>query len=91
MDASRSITATEVEIAGKNNTVTAVRIVKLGEIFTVYLHLTWRPDEVFITTTRDRKTPKRFKHLGRLIEYIENLFPNVKSLQFDLGGTEAPD
>lgn len=71
-------------IAAKNHAIKSLRIVKDGADFYVSMHLNWRKDEVFLSTTRSQKEPRRFKHMGRLIEYIESHYPDVKTLELVL-------
>ena len=39
---------------------------------------------MFLCTTRTRSEPREFKHMSRLIEYIEATYPSVKKLQITL-------
>ncbi len=79
-DLTQSITEAEAAIAEQNQAISALRIEKIGTVFTIHLRLNWRKDEVFMSTTRDKKTPREFKHSGRLIEYIEAKFPSQKTV-----------
>lgn len=72
-----AITEADAVLAAKNNTITDLRIIKDDEGFYVLLRITWRTEEVFLSTTRSTKEPRHFKHLGRLVEYIEAHFPSV--------------
>lgn len=76
-----SITEADAVLAAKSGTLKSLRIVKDGQDFYVLIQLTWRKEqELFLATTRTRKEPRRFRHIGRLIEYIEGNYPGIKSL-----------
>jgi hypothetical protein len=75
-----SITEADVILAAKNGTLKSLRIEKNGEKFHVCLCLTWRKEELFLSTTRNRKRPRQFHHLGRLVEYIESSFPGIEAI-----------
>ena len=90
-DPELSITEPEADTASRNAAVAAIRIVKTGpDTFHVLLKLTWRKHEVFLCTTRARKEPRQFKHLGRLIEYIEEHFPTISELTMTLAQPQPP-
>lgn len=80
----QAVTESDAVIAAKNHAIKSLRIVKDGADFYVSMHLNWRKDEVFLSTTRSQKEPRRFKHMGRLIEYIESHYPDVKTLELVL-------
>lgn len=75
-----AITEADAVLAAKNSTIKTLRIIKEGPEFYVLLQLNWRKEELFLATTRTTREPRRFKHLGRLVEYIENHYPGVNSL-----------
>ncbi len=80
-NAEHSITEADAVLAAKSGTLKSLRIVKDGQDFYVLIQLTWRKEqELFLATTRTRKEPRRFRHIGRLIEYIEGNYPGIKSL-----------
>ena len=84
-DPDLSITEPEADTASRNSAVAAVRIVKTGpDTFHVMLRLTWRKQEVFMCTTRTRTEPRAFKHLGRLVEYLEEHFPAISEIAMTL-------
>ena len=84
-DAELSITEANAVQSEKNKALKAIRIGRLGESsFVLYMQLTWCADEMFLCTTRTRSEPREFKHMGRLIEYIEAAYPSVKKLQITL-------
>jgi hypothetical protein len=75
-----SITEADAVIAAKSETLKSLRIIKDNGDFYVLVRLSWRKEELFLATTRTRKEPRKFRHLGRLIEYIENNYPCVKNI-----------
>jgi len=84
-DAELSITEANAVQSEKNKALKAIRIGRLGaSSFVLYMQLTWCTDEMFLCTTRTRSEPREFKHMGRLIEYIEATYPSVKKLQITL-------
>lgn len=90
-DASLFITEREATLADANLAIQALRIEKHGEVFTVYLDLNWRKSEVALVSVRDKTAPRTFKHLGRLVEFIEDRLPRVKSIQLSLGHPLLPE
>lgn len=73
-----SITESDAILAAKNGTLKALRIVKDGDSCHVLMQLTWRKDQdLYLVTTRNRKEPRRFRDLDRLVEYIKANFPGV--------------
>lgn len=84
-DPDLSITEPEADTASRNAAVAAIRIVKTDpDTFHVMLKLTWRKQEVFICTTRTRTEPRTFRHLGRLVEYLEEHFPAISEITMTL-------
>lgn len=79
-----TITEADASIAGKNRAVKSLRLVKEGDDYYILLYLSWRKEELFLATMRSQKEPRRFKHIGRLIEYIETHFPAIESLTLEL-------
>jgi hypothetical protein len=80
-----AITEADAVLAAKNNTITSLRIVKNGADFYVTMNIAWRREELFLSTTRSSKEPRTFKHLGRLVAYIESYF-GVKTITLVLDG-----
>lgn len=76
-DSEFSITESELLIADKNDAVKALRIEKVGEVHHVFAQLTWRKEELVLTTTRTSVKPRAFKHIGRLVDYIRKTCPSI--------------
>jgi len=75
-----SITEADAVLAAKSGTLKSLRIVKDGASFYVLISLTWRKEELFLATTRTKKEPRRFRDIGRLVEYIESNYPGIKTM-----------
>jgi hypothetical protein len=75
-----SIKEADAILAAKSGTLKSVRILKDGQDFYVFIRLTWRKEELFLATTRTNKEPRRFRHIGRLVEYIEANYPGIKAI-----------
>ena len=75
-----AITESDAVLAAKNGALKSLRIIKEGEDFYVLLQLTWRKEELFLATTRKQDEPRSFRHIGRLIEYIETHYPGIETL-----------
>ena len=84
-----AITEADAILAAKSGALQSMRIVKNGDEFHVFVRFTWRKEELFLSTTRTQKEPRKFKHVGRLIEYIENHYPNLASVEVVLKPTLA--
>jgi hypothetical protein len=48
------------------------------------MQLTWRKEDLFLATTRTKRAPRRFRDIGRLIEYIERNYPGIKAMTLTL-------
>lgn len=55
-----------------------------GEAHRVFVQLTWRQGELFLTTTRTSEKPQEFKDFSRLVEHIEKTYPSVTSFSVEL-------
>lgn len=75
-----SITEADAVLAAKSGTLKSLRIIKDETDFYVLIQLTWRKEELFLATTRTKKEPRRFRHIGRLVEYIEEHYPCLETL-----------
>ena len=75
-----SITEADVVLAARSGTLKSLSIVKDEGVFYVLIQLTWRKQELFLATTRSKKEPRRFRDLGRLVEYITSNYPGVKRI-----------
>jgi hypothetical protein len=80
----KGITESDASIAVRSNAVTALRIIKENDEYYVMLTITWSRKELFLTTARKHDEPRRFRHLGRLIEYLEVHYPMIKTLEIVL-------
>ena len=83
-DPETSITETEIVTADKNGAIKLLRIEKVGEVLHVYVKLTWRKEELFLTTTRTAGKPREFKDFTRLVEYIQKMLPTVKTFESNI-------
>ena len=83
-DPETSITETEIVTADKNGAIKLLRIEKVGEVIHVFVKLTWRKEELFLTTTRTAGRPREFKDFTRLVEYIQKMLPTVKTFETNL-------
>lgn len=84
-DQNFAITEADADRAGRCGTVSAVKVVKSGaDEFHVILSLSWATGEFFLCTTRNKKEPRKFRHIGRLLEYIEGRFPGINELRLVL-------
>lgn len=79
-----SITEADAVLNAKNGAVTSIRIIKNDDSFVVLLQLAWRKDELFLCTTRNNKHPREFKHIGRLLEYVEENYPGIDRVELVL-------
>ena len=87
-----SITEPEADTASRNDAVTSIRIVKTDpDTFHVLIRLTWRKQDCYLCTTRSRTEPRTFKHLGRLVEYLEEHFPTVTEVTLSLPLNKRPE
>ena len=75
-----SITEADAVLASKSGTLKSLRIIKDGASFYVLIQLTWRKEELFLATTRTKKEQRRFRDIGRLVEYIESNYPGIKTM-----------
>lgn len=89
IDLNHSITEANAAIADEHKSITSMRLIKNGASFTLFMKLNWLNEEVFLATARNRKQPREFVDMGRLIKYIEARFPNVKTLVVDLDGHDV--
>ena len=71
-------------LADKNGALKSMRIIKAGDDFHVLLYYTWRKEELFLSSTRSQKEPRKFRHIGRLLEHIERTFPSLEKLEIVL-------
>lgn len=83
-DSETSITETEIVTADKNGAIKSLRIEKVGEGLHVFVKLTWRKEELCLTTTRAAGKPREFKDFSRLVEYIQKTLPSVKSFEVQI-------
>lgn len=79
-----SITESDAAIAVKNDAVKSLRVEQEGRVYHVFIQLTWRKEELFLSTTRVTSKPRDFHHVGRLVEYIEANYPSIGSFDFKL-------
>lgn len=80
-NSTRSIIESEAIVNSANNTITRIRVVQLSkDEFILLLKLSWRADEVYLSTLRSRKQPRIFKHAGRLLEYICSNYSSIKEV-----------
>ena len=78
----QSITEADALLAEKNGTLESLRIIKDEDCFYLLMKFSWRKDEeLFLSTTRTRKKPRKFKNLDRLIDYIEASFSCANSVE----------
>lgn len=80
----QAITESEVVVADKNGAIKALRVEKDGKAHRVFVQLTWRQGELFLTTTRTSEKPREFKDFSRLVEHIEETYPSVTSFSVEL-------
>lgn len=83
-DSETSITEAEIVTADKNGAIKSLRIEKVGEAHHVFVKLTWRKEELCLTTTRAAGKPREFKDLTRLVEYIQKTLPSVTSFEVQI-------
>lgn len=76
-----SITETEIVTADQNGALKLLRIEKVGEVLHIFVMLSWRKEELFLTTMRSACKPREFKDFTRLVEYIQKMLPSVKSFE----------
>ena len=86
-DASHAITELDAAAADAHGAIQSVRIVKNEGLYTLHLQFSWRKDEVFMATVRERTTPKQYKSLDRLVEYIAKDLPSVRAVRLELAQT----
>jgi len=80
-----SIREPDVILAEQSGTLKSVRIVKNGQEFYMFVQLSWLKDQdFFFSTTRSKKEPRRFRHIGRLLEYIEKNFQSIKAVTIEI-------
>ena len=75
-----SITEADAVLAAKSGTLKSLRIVKDEKDFYVLIQLTWRKEELFLATTRTKKEPRRFRHIDRTVESLEEHSPRLENL-----------
>lgn len=80
--AESTINEPNLVVAGANNTVEHVRIVKREHEYFVFVKLIWCDQEFILVTYR--KKPRAFKHLGRLIDHLTELIPSVPSMEIQI-------
>jgi hypothetical protein len=87
----QAITEADAIISAKNGALKALRIVKEGKNLYILLTLTWRKEELYLSTTRNQKEPRRFRNLDRLIEYIETHYPGLDTMSLILRPDPTPE
>ena len=80
----QSITESEVVLAEKNGALKTVRVEKFGDSHRIFVQLTWRHEELFLSTIRGPKKPREFKDFTRLVQHIEKTYPSVKKFIVEL-------
>lgn len=85
-DAETSITEAEIVTADKNGAIKSLRIEKVGEALHVFVKLTWRKEELCLTTSRaaGEGKPRAFKDLTRLVEYIQKKLLSVTRFEVEI-------
>jgi len=76
----KSITEPAAIIADRSGALKAVKIIKKGDDFCVFLKLSWEKDYIYLSTARKKSEPRRFRDIGRLLEYVEKNYSSISKL-----------
>lgn len=89
-DPDMAITESDLVNANLYLSIKALRIEKSGGSFLLFaeLMLASNPGEFYLATMRSDAKPREFRHLGRLIEYVERVCTSVDSLQITIRKSE---
>jgi hypothetical protein len=79
-----AITESALIVADKNNAIRTLRIERVGAANRVFIQLTWRKDELFLTTTRRFDRPREFKNFERLVDYVQHTLHSVICFSVDV-------
>jgi len=88
-ESQQNITEPEAIIAAKSGAVKSIKIIKNGDDFYVHLKLTWNNSYAFLSTMRNRKAPRSFRDIGRLLAYIETNYPSINKITLFMHGKES--
>ena len=73
-----------------------MHLLDVGGNLPVRLYMEWHFWQLcghypYLCTTRTRTEPRTFKHLGRLVEYLEEHFPTVTEVTLTLPPNKRPE
>lgn len=87
-----TLTEPDLALYAKTNVIKEIRIQEVIDGFIVQIPLTWRPEELYLSTRRERDQPKRFKAIEPLLELLPANVPDLRSVTLDLrpAGTATP-
>ena len=79
-----AITESALILADKNNAIKTLRIERVGSANRVFIQLTWRKEELFLTTTRKFDRPREFRNFERLVDYVQHTLHSVNCFSVDI-------
>lgn len=89
VDPDNTLTELDLALYAKKDVIKALRIQEVAEGFILLIHLTWRTEDLYLSTRRDRDQPKCFKTLQPLLELLRTYVPGITSVTLDLRPAES--
>lgn len=90
LDPDNTLIETELQLYARKHVIQDIHLLEEAEGFIVRVHLTWRPDDLYLATRRDRTQPKLFKSIRPLLDLLRTHAPGITSVIIDLLPAESP-
>lgn len=90
VDPDNTLIEPDLSLYAKKGVIKDIHIQEVAEGFIVLIHLTWRTEDLYLATRRDRDQPKCFKSIQPLLELLRAYVPGITSVTFDLRPAESP-
>ena len=84
LDPDNTLIEAELHLYARKNAIKDIRILETAEGFVLMVHLTWRPEDLYLVTRRDRTQPRDFKDIHRLLELLRTYVPGITSVMLDV-------
>ena len=84
VDPDNTLIETELHLYARKGVIQDIHILETTEGFVVIVHLTWRPEDLYLVTRRDRTQPRDFKDVRRLLELLRTHVPGITSVTLDV-------
>ncbi len=75
-------------VAAKKGAIKQINIIQAEEGYYIALHVSWSKEPLFLATRRDRKNPRYFKDVDRLLEKLRLHVVNVPTITLHV--SESP-